>query len=307
MRRYNQFLIKSALLLWTGIAQASNPHPYFVFTDVLYWKATEQIDWVYDNSLYPLDQEITYRKSVFDTGPGFRVGAGYQKDWDTGIYYTKYTTQATDSATGNLKTGFLAGTIGYPQNDIFYDAGQFKMDIDFNMFDWYLGKRFKVLPTLMLHPYLGVEGGWINQSIQADFQGFYITTEKLKNNFWGAGPKFGIDGALSLLKQSNYSFDFIAGFSSAYLFGHWEITDIYTDNVPREIEVGVKDRNMGAVVMQGSMGISFTYQEFFMALSYEINDWFDQGQIFDDATGGHDNDLIFQGLALRLRWNFDAR
>lgn len=35
---------------------------------------------------------------------------------------------------------------------------------------------------------------------------------------------------------------------------------------------------------------------------YEINDWFEQFQIFDDATGAHNNDLILQGLTVQLAY-----
>lgn len=308
---YNQFLnkclgrmIKILLLVCPSVMHASDDHTYFFTADVLYWKATEEIDWVYDNSLNPTDQQITYIKSDFDAGPGFRLGIGYKKDWDTGIYYTQYSTEATDSATGNLKTAFLAGTVGYPPGHIFYDSGQFKMNIDFNMFDWYFGKQFQISPSLMLHPTIGLEGGWINQSIRADFQGFYDTTEKLNNDFWGVGPKFGIDGALTLLQRNAYLVNFIARFATAYLIGHWDITDVYTDNSPRAIEIGLDNRDLGALSFQGMLGLSLVHHNLSVALSYEINDWLDQGQIFDDATGGHDNDLIFQGLALSLRWAF---
>ena len=37
---------------------------------------------------------------------------------------------------------------------------------------------------------------------------------------------------------------------------------------------------------------------------YEINDWLNQCQIFDDATGPHNNDLILQGLTVSFGCSF---
>jgi hypothetical protein len=40
------------------------------------------------------------------------------------------------------------------------------------------------------------------------------------------------------------------------------------------------------------------------AVGYEFNDWLNQCQIFDDATGPHNNDLIVQGLSVRAGYRF---
>lgn len=301
MRRFNRFLLIITLFSST-VLKASDASPFFVFGDFLYWKANEEIDWNYDNNLNSVNQELTYHKAEFDPEPGFRLGFGYGNSWDTGFYYTHYTASTHDSSTGNLKSSFLGGTIGLPIGHPFYNAGQFKMDIDYNIFDWYFGKKFNLSHGLMLHPLIGLEGGWIDQSIRADFQGYYNTTEKLENNFWGVGPKFGVDGSLNLWDKDHSSFNFIASIATAYLLGHWDISDIYTDNSPRTIEIGVKNKNMGALTFQGMLGFAFHHKDITVALSYEINDWFDQGQIFDDATGGHENDLILQGLVFRLQY-----
>lgn len=289
-------------IFYSAASYALDKESFHVFADVLYWKASETVDWAYKNSLSTPEQEIAYQSEDFSFDPGFRIGVGYGNDWDTGVYYTKFSTDTSDSAEGNLKSGFLGGTIGLIGGLPFYDSGQFKMNIDFNMFDWYLGKRFQISPALMLHPVIGLEGGWINQSITADLQGLYISTEKIENNFWGIGPKFGVDGALAFFNKSGYTASFIAEFSTAYLLGHWNLPDTYYDNAPRTIDVSLDDREEGAVVVQGKMGVMLAHESFSISLSYEISDWFNQLQIFDDATGGHDNDLVLQGLTLRVAY-----
>lgn len=292
-------LLTIFLLIISSIAQATVGNDYYFSADFLYWKATEVIDWAYDNSLDTVNQNITYKSNHFDYKPGFRLGAGYTHDWDTGFYYTRYSTKTKDSAIGNLKSGFFGGTVGLPSGHLFYDSGSFKININLDMIDWYLGKRFEVTPTLILHPFIGLEGGWIDQSMTAHLQGLYASTEVIHNDFSGIGPKFGIDGVLKLYQHDQFVASLLAGFSTGYLWGHWDLPDVFTDTSPRTIDVGLKDRNMGALAFQGMMGLGLSYQQYSIQLNYEINDWVAQCQIFDDATGGHNNDLIMQGLTLQ--------
>jgi hypothetical protein len=290
-------------IIFSTVAQALDKDSLSVFVDVLYWKASESIDWAYDNSLTTPNQTVKYESGDFGYKPGFRVGLAYNPgDWETGIIYTKYSTDTSDSACGHLKSGFIGGTIGLPDNNKFYDAGQFKMKIDYNMIDWYIGKRFTITPDFTMRPTIGLQGGWIDQAITADFQGEFNTTEKIDNNFWGIGPKFGLDGTLRVLKRSNYSLSLLAEFSTAYLIGHWNLKDVYTDNSPRTIHVDLDNRDFGSLAIQARMGVALIKDNYTMSLSYEISDYFNQLQIFDDATGGHNNDLILQGLTLRLAY-----
>lgn len=296
-------LLAASLFLSTTSAQAAVAGHYYVYGDFLYWKATEVINWAYDNSLSTPTQNITYKSNDFNHKPGFRLGAEYENDWDMGLYYTKYSTKTADSAVGNLKSGFFGGTVGLPTGQLFYNAGSFNININMDMIDWYFGKRFNVAPNLTLHPYIGLEGGWINQSMTAKFQGLYATTERIHNDFSGIGPKFGIDGALNFYQHDQFEASFLAGFSTAYLWGHWDLPDVFTDTSPRTIDVSLSDRNTGALVLQGMMGLGLSYQAYSVKLSYEINDWVAQCQIFDDATGGHNNDLLLQGLTLQAAYS----
>jgi hypothetical protein len=296
-------LLMTGLIFLSAAAHALPENPYYFFADILYWKATEIIDWAYDNDLNPVDQNISYQSTRFNFEPGFRLGLGYGHDWDAELYYTNYSTDTTDSASGNLKSGFFGGTAGLPAGHPFYNNGHFKMAIDLKMIDATLGKRFEISPRLMLHPSLGLEGGWINQAMRADLQGYYLTSEVIHNDFSGIGPKFGIDGSFTFLQHNGFDASLVAGFSTAYLWGHWDITDVYQDNSPRTIDVDLADRNMGGLVFQGMLGFGVSYHGFSVELSYEINDWFEQCQIFDDATGAHNNDLILQGLTLQLAYH----
>ena len=120
----------------------------------------------------------------------------------------------------------------------------------------------------------------------------------------GIGPKIGLGTKISLLRRKNYDAGLIAYFATSYLMGHWTIKDnVFTTN-PTARVVNVPSRNMGALSFQSKIGANVDYKHFSLSLTYEMNDWVDQIQIYDDNTGTHTNDLTLQGLSLRLAYQF---
>ena len=172
------------------------------------------------------------------------------------------------------------------------------------MIDWDIGKRFCVTNNLMLRPLIGLEGGWINQTINSSFQGQVNVVENIKNDFSGIGPKLGIESQYNFLNCQDYHFNLMANFAASYLWGHWNIKDVLHNSLPATFEVNVADRNLGALALQALVGVTVDYKCFAMKLGYEISDWFNQCQIYDDATGAHNNDLILQGLTLGVVYSF---
>lgn len=305
MRYLYQLIIIACLLF------SSSVHALTFFFDPLYWRATESVDWELSNNLNSTNQNITYKTIAFDFKPGFRVGVDYEAAcWNTKFYYTKYYTKANDSDNGNLTSAFLAAKNIQtnpldPSLDFFYQSGQVNFTINFNMIDWDVGKRFYVTDRIVLRPLVGLKGGWINQTINTNFQGRISVIENIKNDFKGIGPKVGVEGRLEFFCINNYQFDVVADFATSYLWGHWTIKDVLNDSAQKSYIIGVSDHDFGALAFQGMIGASLAYKQFSMTLGYEINDWLNQCQIFDDATGAHNNDLILQGITLRLAFDFN--
>lgn len=297
MRYINQLIILSGLLLSSGAHAA-----YEIFVAPLYWRATETLDWVHTNNLNPSNLVIGYKGVRYDFEPGIRFGISYEADWDTKLYFTKFDTRGTDSASGNLTTGFLGGRLSQTiPATIFYQTGQADFRINFNMLDWNVGKHFDVTDSVMLRPLIGLEAGIINQTFNTSFQGATLSiTESVKNNFKGIGPKAGIETNLVFWRANDVRASLAAGFAASYLLGHWNITDLEQTSSGGSVTVNVADRNFGALGMQGVIGASLDYKNFSATLGYEISDWFDQCQIFDDETGTQNNDLVLQGLTLNL-------
>lgn len=303
MRYLYRLLIISCFLL------SSSVRAYELFADALYWQATETVDWVHANNLSKTNQAVTFKTFSFNPAPGFRVGAsyGYQTptDWDTKLYFTKFYTSTNDSASGNLKSAFNGSVFTLPTGGTLFSTGQASLAINYNTIDFDFGRHFAITKALVLHPIVGVKGGWISQTIHSNLQSStYSVSELIKQNFSGVGPKAGIETRLALMQNNDYQLNLAADFAAAYLWGHWRFSDkqLY---IPDPFLNIVAERSFGSLTLQALLGVNLDYNEkLSMKLGYEINDWFNQFQILDDDTGGNNDDLILQGLTLNITYKF---
>lgn len=300
MQRYHRLLISSCLLI-TSAAHASG-----FFIDALRWHVTETNNWVYDNSLTVPAQTLNYRGIEFNDSTGFRLGTFYEKNKnDVLLTFTHLNTTAHDSASGNLQPSFIGSVTAKPSHAYLYNTGQVSHKINYNIVDFDLGHQFYPIQAIMLHPFLGMMGGLIGQTISAQYQGPTSTDEELINDYKGFGPKVGIDTDIRLFNYHQIQPILFASFATSYLLGYWNISDT-TNAVPgNTVNVAGANPRMGSLTLQGAIGFKFEYKQFQIKLAYEINDWRDQCQFFDNDTGAHNNDLILQGLTLGISYKFE--
>ncbi|MDR3624099.1 MAG: Lpg1974 family pore-forming outer membrane protein [Chlamydiales bacterium] len=301
MRLSYRFLI--CILLISNSATCTK---FDLFADFLCWHATETVDWSRTDNVNGSNEQITYNTISFNWDPGFRVGMGCYGEWDSQLYYTHFFTK-TSAFTSGQKV--VSAFLGSAQASDTYTAGQVDFSINFNMFDWELGRNFFPSKALLLRPFLAVKGGWINQAIHTNWTGTKNAIENVQNNFSGAGPCFGINSKWFLGSMDSCLFSIVCDFSSAYMWGNWTIKDAFVDSASNIVNVEVGPRDFGAFVLQGLLGVGmdcccFQKAHLFMKLSYEIGNWFDQYQVFDDGTGTHQNNLILQGITYRLCLDF---
>ncbi len=173
--------------------------------------------------------------------PGFRAGIGLNtQDWGSRFLYTYYSVQANDSTSGAVISGFELGKFVQTISN----TAQVNFSINFDMFDFDLYKELHVNESLLFRPLTGLRGGWINQGIHTYFQGQIDYDETINNNFWGIGPKIGLESQWSFYQKNHYRYSLIANVASSYMWGNWVINDSLTQSNSSQISqvlVGKRD------------------------------------------------------------------
>lgn len=241
----------------------------------------------------------------FDWDPGFRVGIGYQCDqWDVGAIYTRFHTKGKDSISsspGSVHSAFLGNfyidnPLGLGLSGPPYEKASIDWTIHYNMFDWDLGFNCCICKSLQLRPFMGIKGGWIDQSIHTKWENpellgitFSATAkEDLENNFWGLGPAFGIDTKWMVFCNQIYLF---GDFSAAIMWGHWTFSDVYKNDFSQKVIIDLDNHNGGASTVRSFMGFGWDacfckdQYRFSTKLGYEMQFWLDQLQFYS-FTGG---------------------
>jgi len=285
------------------------------FGDVLYWQATEPVDWAMNTNRSSIDQVVAFKTLDFDFATGFRVGVGLERDWGAKLYYTRFYTDTEDTVTGYVTPNFLGSRFAANElNPPYFRSGDIRAAIDYNVLDLDLGKSFCPSESWRLRPVLGLRGAWINQTLDTEFQGTWSDTipwetsdEHIRNDFWGIGPKLGIENTLNLWRGQECKVDLTMNFYTAYLLGFWTINDFTTNTSNQGVStqvIPIDNRDFGALTFQAMIGLHLNYRFWNATAGYEFNDWLNQCQIFDDATGPHNNDLIVQGISIRVSYGF---
>lgn len=272
--------------------------------DALYWRATESFDWVMINDRNVPNQEVTYKTANFQFEPGFRLSIGSQGTVDTILSYTRYHTHINASAVGKLTPTLLASKMAQPSIGYFFKTGQIEFSIDYHVIDAELAKAFEWDNRFVVSPLIGLRCAFIDQTIDTSLQGDISVTENLENNFKAIGPKAGVNTHYSFYQCNQTQLKLFADFDMAYLWGNWSIKDVLVDSSNRTIVINTHSRNQASLGFETAIGIDFVYQNLSLKLGFEMIDWLNQFQIFDDGTGGHSNDLVLQGFTFGFHYWF---
>lgn len=268
----------------------------------------------------------------FGWDPGFKVGLGYGMEydqWDTQASYTWFHTQGEDSLSGGPGTihstfmgnFYVSNPDGSGLSGPSYQQASIDWTLQFNMFDWELGRNYWVSRSLALRPFFGAKGGWIHQNIHSTWQNpsfgtlpdptpFHIGVEKVQNNFWGIGPSAGVNMKWNVLKVSNHALHLFGDFSGALMWGHWSFSDLYTNDAPQQVIVNLKDVNSGATMVRSFMGLEWNAKfhqnnyQFSTKLGYETQFWLDQLQFYSFIGGTLDTALTLQGGTFAFSLDF---
>lgn len=301
----------------TNFPQSCARNKPYIFTDLLYWRAEEgATSWADVIHIQP-KPFFNQADLAFGWDFGFRAGIGYHFDydhWDLKFAYTRFCTKANNSYIldpediGIILSEFLGSFIELPRT--IFGTTSIEWKILFNMFDWELGRDFLVSRALSLRPFIGLKGGWIHQTILTHWTNplSLVAEENLKNNFWGIGPSGGVNTDWRFGENQLGFFSLFGDFSTAYMWGKWTGSDVYSDNSSAKVFINTPSTFLGSLTFRCFSGISWTTDfnksRFAVRIGYEMQFWFNQLKIvtFNELRAHHD--LTLQGVTCDIRFDF---
>lgn len=232
----------------------------FVQASALYWQATQSglnyaLNWTNGHNVSITDFNNSgsgrFKHPDFDWDWGFKLAAGYDTPhdgWDLFLQWTWFHPKKMHSST-NVQEFTNADTtpsgVVYPLllpsgignlGPGFGASMNWKLRLD--LLDLELGREFFVSNWLTLRPHAGLRSAWLHQRSHVEYSGLTAlvgsglivvlpqqipTTEaSLKNNFWGMGPRIGLDGQWGL--GCNWSL--YSDLAASLLLGHFSIFEI---------------------------------------------------------------------------------
>jgi len=302
--------------------------PLEIFADFIYWSATEAGADTWAEVIIEANGNSSNDILGVDFGwdPGFKAGVGYQINqgkYDVKAYYSWFHTvgkESISSIPGAVHSTFLGNfyadnPLGIGISGPSYERAHISWAINFNTFDWQIGCNYCVDNCFSLRPFMGLKGGWIDQTIQTkwinpDILGFTFTsqaTERLENNYWGIGPTIGIDTKWILFNLQSYLYLF-GDFAASFMWGHWTFSDEFASNFSEQISIELENLNGGASVIQTFIGLGWDHKFcsscFTVKVGYEAQFWLDQLQFYSFTGGRLVNLLALQGGTIELSFDF---
>lgn len=295
-----------------------------ISADLLYWYPSEEVTAIWADVITSGGNRRSWTAPSFEFkwDFGFRIGAGYHLNydqWDIALYWTYFRTDAKHrlSSKPGVSIGpefFAALLSGDAPRSM-----SVKWSLLFNMFEWELGRSYWISNSLSLRPFIGLKGGWINQSIHAHYGDLIFLSifptddsakECLKNNFWGIGPLGGVNTKWRAYHFGSHAFDLLGDFSVATMWGTWVCSDLYKTSFSTTSSVNTKNSHLGALMFQGFLGVGWDVglcsekTRFSAKLGYEMQLWLNQLRIATFQLQRLHGDLTFMGVTLRCRFDF---
>jgi hypothetical protein len=303
------------------------------------WLSVEYLYWkVQEDQLYPVISSsrsigVNLQNQKFEYTSGVRVSAGYDcfcNCYDLDFAWTYINPSTT--------TNFAAGSIVLPffeqtDSDVPHGGpGDSRWNVNFTMFDLTLGCEFTVCSGFFLHPNIGLKGGWINQTqdisainIQIGqgntVLGFVDGSANRRNDFYGAGPRLGID----LYYDIGCCWGVFSTASGALLYGNGSLkTKTFLSDSANSSGTGLGGGPVRVTLNNPGSRLSPQVQlllgadwrrcfcqkyELYLAAAYEVQLWWNQLRSSNSIpqalfVNSPNSDLTMHGLTLQLGFAF---
>ena len=298
----------------------------FITADFIYWTGREDgLGFAYtgarSSNLDPKKGEIKHPDFGFD--PGFKVGLGLNlghDGWDVFAEYTwlhsdgdKRTVSASDPSNSSIRPLWLIDPASMgPSTPISRASGEW--DLHFNVIDLELGRNFFVSRYLTLRPHFGFKGTWQDEDYTVRYEEpesgeVFISKMRIDQDFWGVGLRTGLDTAWHFTRRWSI-------FGDVALTALWCYFDV--DRKDTTDFMSIKDTVLNTEndfhsikgVIEIALGLRWEIwfrdddYHFLIQAGWEEQIWLNRNQYFRHAEEGSHGDLTFQGLTLKLRFDF---
>jgi len=201
----------SNLLNPSGRPQVRDGADLFFTADWLIWQAHENgLGYAVKAEAGQPVETALYNSSVknmeFDYDFGFRLGLGWNTPhdgWDMGATWTWFQNHAKKNKSVGAAYVLFSPTNYEPAEADFdgYRSSAANWGLHLNLIDLDLGREFFISKWMTLRPFIGLRSGWIRQNKQETFIDPIVavgtaqtgTFAQGKNNYWGLGPRFGLN------------------------------------------------------------------------------------------------------------------
>lgn len=304
----------------------------WIEADVLYWKPWERV-LVATNKKSDVFTTDNFTKNSaihpnFDWSLGYRVSGGHNfasNLWDVVGSWTHFSSHVSqhrsthDSAFLGMFPIWSLSEDVIPGDYVFESDLKWKLSI--SLLDLQFGRDLQVLKWLDLEPFFGLRSAWIRQSGIVLYEGgmFLIgilepgislngTDQiKMRNNYWGMGPRTGI--APRIILGKGFSLEGNAAFSGLYGVFNVRQKETYLDTTRFYRH---KHLNRFRWICDFSAGVQWKvpshHQRYALTLKtdWEYHIFFDQFELKRDRFGlvSKNRDLYTQGVTFSGRFDF---
>ncbi len=303
-----------------------------VFANALYWQAGEEgLDYMIKNNTGATFINCGNVERVkFDWNGGFRVGLGYCHDccpMGVNACYTRFTTGGNDSVSATFPEVLFPVWSNPSTNIVTEKEAQTRLKLLFEAVDLQLSTLFSPNCCVNLMPVLGVRYARINQRFNINASGgqslgpiAFVLDDAIamKNNFWGVGPKVGINSTWG----SWHGLSIFGAMDFALLSGTFDIKQrediVFTDGVPATTFLNIKDNRFHLVRpnLNIILGLQWDWQicgghALCFSAGWEQQFFFGQNQLMrfsDDVNPGVNTavqgDFSTRGLTVAVSYSY---
>ncbi len=260
----------------------------------------------------------------FQYKPGFKVGIGFNTDYDDWVVALEYTWmhQTTHSHTSTASVAAPLSTLNWTiPNSLAFPLTESSVSsrwkMHFDRLDFTVARPFYQGKRLTVTPFTGLRGQWIRQSLtidgDADLLGILSFDDdvRVRSHSWAVGPVVGAN--THYLLGAGFRFEGVAAGSIVYT----KYTKVRQSETFGDSSFGSRVGHLGFLRPTAELGLGFGWgsylgcQDYYIDLSarYDFHVLWDQNVMVEfvnamNGVPGTNGNLYMHGLTLTLLFAF---